>query len=77
LNKIRSGRYLIEKITPQAQLIYSAANADFTDNFGAYVSLNHSDRLTGHPGAAFAANIAIAVPSIRLGNSSTPLRVVV
>jgi fibronectin-binding autotransporter adhesin len=39
-------------LTPQAQLIYSAVDADFADNFGARVVLDRSERLTGRLGAA-------------------------
>jgi fibronectin-binding autotransporter adhesin len=37
-------------LTPQAQLVYSAVNSNFTDNFAARVSLPHSDSLTGRLG---------------------------
>jgi fibronectin-binding autotransporter adhesin len=39
-------------LTPQAQLIYSAVQSDFTDNFGANVSLGNNERLTGRLGMA-------------------------
>ena len=39
-------------LTPQAQLIYSAVEADFTDSFGTRVSLDGNDRLTGRLGLA-------------------------
>ncbi|WP_083636469.1 autotransporter outer membrane beta-barrel domain-containing protein, partial [Bradyrhizobium sp. AS23.2] len=39
-------------LTPQAQLVYSAVNSDFQDNFGARVSPGRSDSLTGRLGLA-------------------------
>lgn len=39
-------------LTPQAQLIYSAVETDFTDGFGARVSLDGNERLTGRIGTA-------------------------
>ncbi|WP_458756273.1 autotransporter family protein [Afipia sp. TerB] len=39
-------------LTPQAQLIYSAVESNFTDNFGTKVSLDGNERLTGRFGAA-------------------------
>lgn len=39
-------------LTPQAQLIYSAVEADFADNFGTRVSLAGNERLTSRLGAA-------------------------
>lgn len=39
-------------LTPQAQLIYSAVENDFTDSFGTRVSLDGNERLTGRLGVA-------------------------
>lgn len=39
-------------LTPQAQLAYSKVDSDFADNFGARVSLDRSDSLTGRLGLA-------------------------
>lgn len=39
-------------LTPQAQLVYSALDADFGDNFGNKISLGRSDSLNGRLGMA-------------------------
>ncbi len=39
-------------LTPQAQLVYSALDADFRDNFGTQVTLGRSDSLNGRLGVA-------------------------
>lgn len=39
-------------LTPQAQLVYAAVDTDFLDRYGAKVSLDHDDRLTGRLGLA-------------------------
>lgn len=53
-NSIETGKRISDNgpwtLTPQAQLVYSIVHSDFTDNFGADVSIDRNDNLTGRLG---------------------------